>query len=65
MDRGSWAGEVINPVDFDIERKCHIMPQQLEPRLREQMSDVRLIAGEEIIHAKNVMPLGEQSFAQM
>jgi len=29
------------------------------------MSDVRLIAGEEIIHAKNVMPLGEQSFAQM
>jgi hypothetical protein len=65
MDRGGWAGEIINPVDFDIERKCHVVPEQLEPRLHEQMSDVLFIAGEEIIHTKNVMPLGEQSFGQM
>ncbi len=41
------------------------MPQQFEPRMPDQMNDVRLAAGEEVVDAEDVVTFRYQSVAQM
>ena len=43
----------------------HVVPQQLEIRPVEQMGDVGLLAGEEIVEANDVVSLIDQPLAQM
>jgi len=43
----------------------HIVADQLEIRFGEQVRDVRLLAGEEIVQADDVMPLGHKTIAQV
>ena len=51
MDRRSGAREVVDLVDFHVERKGHVMTHQLEVRAVEQMRDVVLRAGVEVVDA--------------
>ena len=47
----SRAGEVIDLIDFDVERERHIVTNQLKAMVIEQMIDVASRAGEEVIDA--------------
>jgi hypothetical protein len=43
----------------------HIVADHLEIQAIEQMSDVSLLAGEKMIEANDILPLGDQPFAEM
>jgi hypothetical protein len=43
------AGQVVDLVDLDVQRDRHVVPHQLEARVVEQVLDVVLGAGEEVV----------------
>ena len=65
MDRRGRAGEVVDLVHLDIERKRHVVPQRLELRPAQQVRDVVLAPREVIVDAKHVVPLLDQPLAEM
>ena len=65
MDRRGGAGEVVDLVDFHVQRKGHVVAQQFEVRVVQQMSDVVLGAGEEVVDAEHVVAIRKQTLAQM
>ena len=65
VDRRGRAGEVVDLVDLDIERKGHVVAYGLEGRLAEQWFDVAARTCEIVIDAENLALLLEQSCAQM
>jgi len=52
-------------VDLDVERKRHVVVDELEPVMVQQPIDVSPRTGEEIIDADDVGAFGEQPFAKM
>ena len=60
MDRGGGAGEVVDFVDFDVERKGDVVPNELEARVRVQVFNIAFCASEEIIDAYHVVALGSR-----
>jgi hypothetical protein len=40
MDRRRRASEIVDLIDLDIERECHIVPNQLEILAIEKMLDI-------------------------
>jgi hypothetical protein len=34
------AGQVVDLIDLDVKRKCHVVPDQLKSRMLEQVLDV-------------------------
>lgn len=52
-------------INLDVERKGHVVPQQLEARMGEQVSDVILAASEEIVDAEDVMAIRDQAVAEV
>ena len=65
VDRGGRAGEIIDLVHLEIERKGDIVTDELEARVADQMLDIALGAGEEIVDAKNIVPVGEEPVTEM
>ena len=65
VDRRRGAGEIVDLVDLHIERKRHVVAHQLEMRVVEQVLDVALGAGEEVVDAQDVMTLCDQTIAQV
>ena len=65
MDRRRRTCEIIDFVDFDKERKGHIVTQKLEHRIVKEFLDVAAGSGGEIIDAKNLVTLIEQPPAKM
>jgi hypothetical protein len=59
------AREIVDLVDFNIERKRHVVAQDLEPRGVEQMQDIVSPSGEVIVDRKHVVPLGEKPLAEV
>ena len=49
MDRRRRAGEVVDLVDFDVQRKGDVVADELEAGIVVQMLDVALGAGEKVI----------------
>jgi hypothetical protein len=45
-------------VDLDVERKGHVVPHELEVMVVEQMIDIALRTGEEVVNAYDVCILG-------
>jgi len=41
------------------------VPHQFEVRVADQVADVVLGSGEEIIHAQDIVPIGDQAIAQV
>jgi hypothetical protein len=56
MHRRSRAGEVEDAIDFEQHRLDHIMAQQYQVRLINQMRDVAALATEKIVEADYFMP---------
>ena len=65
VPRSGRAGQVVDFVDFQPDRMDHVMPEQFEIRPLQQMRDVRLLAGEEIVDANHVVSLLDQPLAQV
>jgi hypothetical protein len=59
------TGEIVDLVDLDIERERHVVTHQLEPLGADEMSDVALGAGEEVVDADDIRAPLQQSLAQM
>jgi hypothetical protein len=65
VDWRGRAGEIVDLVDLDIERKGHVVAHDLEGRLAEQLFDVAARTCEIVVDAENLALLLEQSCAQM
>ena len=63
--RRGRAGEIVDFVALQIERHGHVVADEIEARMAEQVRDVRLAAGEQIVDAEHVVPLPDQPVAQM
>ena len=63
--RRGGAGQVVDLVDLQQDRQRHVVANQLEVRPAEQMGDVRLLAGEEVVEADHVVPLLDQPLAEV
>lgn len=51
VHRGGRAGEVVDFIDFDIQRESDVVPQQFKIRMQGQMADIAFAAGIKIIGA--------------
>ena len=65
MHRRGGAGEVVDPIDFDLEGVDHIMPQQFEPRMVAEVEDIALPTSEEVVETDHLVPVREESLAEM
>ena len=65
VDRRGRAREVVDLIDLDIERKGHVVADELEAGMIKQVLDVALGACEEVVDAKHFVAMLEQRFAQM
>jgi len=63
--RGGRAGKIIDFVNFQKDGQCNVVPNQLEVRLREQVSDVRFLRGKKIVQANHIVLLSDQAFTKM
>jgi hypothetical protein len=59
------TGEVVDLIDLDVKRKCHIVSNQLESRVLEQMLNVGPRGGIEVIDAQHLVPSLQQSVAEV
>jgi hypothetical protein len=65
VDRRGRAGQVVDLVDLHVEREGDVVAHQLEVRVAEQVDDVVLGAGEEVVHAEHVVAVGDQALAEV
>ena len=65
MARGGGTGQVVDFVHFQKDRQRDVVADQLEIGLAQQVADVRFLAGEEVVQADHVVPLRDESFAEM
>lgn len=65
MDRRGRAGQIVDLIDLNIEREGDVVAHQLEVGIIKQVQDVILIAGKIVIDAQNIVPVLEQTFAEM
>jgi hypothetical protein len=65
VDGAGRAGQVVDLVHLDIQREGDVVAHQLEARVVEQVGDVGLGAGEEVVGTEHVVALGQQAVAQV
>jgi hypothetical protein len=65
MDRRRRTGKIVDLVDLEIDRKRHVVPDELEMLVIEQGLDVRATAGKEIVKTNNICAAGQQALTQM
>src|SRR4029079_3793864 len=65
MDRRCRAGKVVDFIDLDIERKCHVMPDYFKARIRQQVFDIQSRSSKEIIDTDDMCAVGEKPFAKV
>jgi hypothetical protein len=57
VHRRGRARQVVDPVHLHVERKCHIVSDELEAGMGQQVSDIFLATGEEVIQADHLVPV--------
>ena len=62
---GGRTSHVVDLVDLQKDRQRDVVPNQLKVRFAQQMRDVRLLAGEEIVQADHVVAHRDQPFAEV
>ena len=65
VDGRGRTGEIVDLVDLEIDREGHVVADQFEVLVVEQMLDIGARAGEKIVEADDVGALVQQAFAQM
>ena len=61
VDRRCRAGQIVDLVDLNIERKCYVMSYKFEVRQALKMRDIAFGAGEKVVDAKDFVSLLEQA----
>ena len=59
------AGQVVDFIDFQEDRQRHVVTDQLEVGTVQQVRDIRLLAGEEVVQADYVVAAFDQPFAEV
>ena len=65
MGRRGRAGEVVNLIDLEFVWIADIVPDQLKARISQQVLNIPLPSGEEIIEAEDLMPFVQEPFTEM
>ena len=65
VDRRGRAGQIVDLVDLDIERKRHVVADQLEAMVIERCVDIAPRAGEIVVDADDAGALFQQPLAQV
>ena len=65
MNRRSRTRQIIDLLYFEQHRLYHIMAQQFKAAVVEQRENIFAAAREKIVEANNIVPLRNQSLAQM
>jgi hypothetical protein len=65
VDWRGGAGEIVDFVDFNVQREGDIVPDEFEARMIVQVLDIALAAGEEVVGAQDLMALLQQTVAQV
>ena len=65
VDGRGGAGQVVDLVHLDVERKADVVAHQLEVRVVEQVRDVAPASGEEIVDAEHVVAFLQQEGAKV
>ena len=65
MDRRGGTGEIVNFIHLDVEGKGDVVAEEFKIRVPHQMNDVFLCSRVEIIHAKDIIALFYETFAEM
>ena len=65
MNRARWAGQVIDAINLDVKRQPNIVTNQLELLIADQVTEIILAAGMEVIGAQDVAAFGDQALAQV
>jgi len=65
VNGGCRTGQIVDLIDFEIDGKRHIMANELESLVVEQVLDVAPRPGKEIIEADDFGALRQQPFAKM
>src|SRR5262245_18569978 len=55
VNRGGRTGQIVDFVDFNIERNRHVMAYELKSRLAMQMVHIPLAAGEQVVDTQNLV----------
>jgi hypothetical protein len=65
VNRRCRTRQIVNLVDLYVERKGNVVTHQFKMRVSQQVDDVLLRSGKEVVYAKNVIALREQALAQV
>ena len=65
MHRARRAGEVEDAIHLEAQRLRHIVADELEIRLAQEMGDIRLGAGEHVVEADDIAAARHQPLAEM
>ncbi len=65
VNRGCRGRQVIDRVNFDIEREGHIVTHELKTRVGEQMLDIPLRPGEVIVDGDDVVALVQEALGEV
>ena len=65
MDGRCRTGQVIDLIDFEVDRVDNVVTDAFKMEISEQMTDVILAAGVKIVEAKEVLSVCEKPFAQV
>src|SRR5262245_30026564 len=65
VNRRRRASEIIDLVDFDIERKAHIVSNKLESGIQHETGHIRPRRREEVVRAEDLVPAAQQLLTQM
>jgi hypothetical protein len=65
MDWRSGTGEIVNLVNFDIQRKTYIMANKFEEGMIQYREKIFFTASEKIIYANHFCAIGQKPFAEV
>ena len=65
MPRSCWTCHVVDLVNFQKNRKGHIVADQIKIGFSDEVGNVGLLRREEIIEADHVVPFVDQSLADV
>ncbi len=57
MDRGGRAGQVVDLIDFQVDRVDDVVTDAFKVRISKEMTDIVLASGKEVVEAEDLMSL--------
>ncbi len=65
MNRRGRAGEVVNLIHLNIERERHVVAEQLEIRIVQEMNNILFAACEVIVQTDHIIAFSQQPLAKV